>query len=523
VWAVTRGAVRVDAADRLDAVEQAMVWGLGRVVRLEQPQRWGGLVDLPGRLDEAAGRGLAAVVVGCGEDEIAVRPAGLFTRRLVPAPAPAGGDAGWRATGTVLVTGGTGALGARVARWAAARGAGHVLVLSRRGAAAEGAAGLGADLARAGARASVVACDVADREAVRAVLASIPADCPLTAVVHAAGVGLSAPVDSGTPEHWAEVVRAKVEGARLLDELAGCGSLRHFVLFSSAAGVWGSASQGAYAAANAYLDALCERRRGRGLPATSLAWGPWAGGGMADEDSRRWLRGRGVRALDPDLAITALEQAVAAGEGCLVLADVDWERFASVYASARPGPLLAELTAPAEGESPADTGLAARLAAMAEGERRRCLSDLVRDQAGAALGHESGSEVDAERAFRELGFDSVMAVELRNRLNQATGLRLPATLVFDHPTPAELAVYLRARLISEQADPDVEPDVEESEIRRALATLPLATLRRAGVLDALKKIIDPGGHTAVPVAGSVSIDDMDAASLLLLAKKNSVN
>jgi NAD(P)-dependent dehydrogenase (short-subunit alcohol dehydrogenase family)/acyl carrier protein len=524
VWAVTRGAVRVDPADRLDAVEQAMVWGLGRVVRLEQPRCWGGLVDLPARLDEAAGRWLAAVVAGCGEDEVAVRPSGLFACRLVPAPAPPpGGGAGWRASGTVLVTGGTGALGARVARWAASRGAGHVLVLSRRGAQAEGAAGLGADLARSGARVSLVACDVADREALRAVLASIPADCPLTTVVHTAGVGLPAPVESATPEHWEEVVRAKVDGARLLDDLARCDSLRHFVLFSSAAGVWGSGSQGAYAAANAYLDALCERRRSAGLPATSLAWGPWAGGGMTDEEARRWLDGRGVRALDPDLAIIAMEETVAAGESCLVLADVDWERFASVYVSSRPGRLLAELVAPAEPEAPADPGLAARLAGMTGGERRRCLSDLVREQVAAVLGHESGSEVDTGRAFRELGFDSLMAVELRNRLNQATGLRLPATLVFDHPTPTELAVYLGARLIPDQADSNVEPDAEESEIRRALATLPLATLRRAGVLDALKKITDPGGHTAVPVEGSVSIDEMDAASLLLLAKKNSVN
>ncbi|WP_143265341.1 type I polyketide synthase, partial [Amycolatopsis lexingtonensis] len=278
--------------------DQAGIWGLGRSAALEVPERWGGLVELPAELDERAAERLIAVLGG-DEDQVSIRASGVFGRRLVPAPA--GGAPNWRWRGTVLVTGGTGALGARVARWAAANGAERLVLTSRRGPDAPGAAELAAELTAAGTATTVEACDVADRDAVAALLARIP---DLRAVVHTAGVLDDGVLDTLTPERLARVEAAKVDGARHLDELTH--DLDAFVLFSGLAGTLGAAGQAGYAAANARLDALAETRRAAGRPALAVAWGPWAGGGMADDGVTARLGAAGLRPLDPDLALTAL-------------------------------------------------------------------------------------------------------------------------------------------------------------------------------------------------------------------------
>ncbi|QKV75037.1 type I polyketide synthase [Amycolatopsis sp. Hca4] len=338
----------------------------------------------------------------------------------------------------MLITGGTGALGSALARTLAARGVRHLLLLGRRGPDTPGAADLAAQLRALGAEPEIVACDVADRAA----LAEVLSGRAIGAVFHAAGHGRFTPITESSPEDFAEVVSAKVDGATHLDELLGAG-LEAFVLFSSIAGVWGSGHQGAYAAANAHLDALAEHRRARGESATSIAWGPWAGAGMgASEEGEELLRRRGLLPLDPGLGMRALLQAVELGETTVVVADVDWARFAPSYAAARSRPLMAELPEFDAGEGPGESGsaeLTERLAALPAPERRRVLLDVVRARAAAVLGHDGAEAIEPARPFKDLGFDSLTAVELRNALVAETGLALPSTLVFDHPTPADLA------------------------------------------------------------------------------------
>ncbi|MEO6082335.1 MAG: type I polyketide synthase, partial [Umezawaea sp.] len=307
LWTITRGAVGVDAAEPVRSPAQAAVWGFGRSAALEYPRRWAGLVDVEDGFDPR----LLTVLAGLdGEDQVAVRASGLVGRRLVrrSVDAPVGG---FTARDTVLVTGGTGGLGASVARWLARSGARHLVLTSRRGPAAPGAAELSAELAELGAQAEIVACDVADRDELAALLAGIPEERPLSGVVHTAGIGQSTPLELMGPDEFAEVMSAKVAGAVNLDALLGDRELDLFVLFGSIAGVWGSGGQSAYCAANAFLDALAQQRRGRGLVATSVAWGPWGEVGMATHDavSDDLIR-RGLKFLPPEVAIAELQRAV---------------------------------------------------------------------------------------------------------------------------------------------------------------------------------------------------------------------
>ncbi|WP_414081436.1 type I polyketide synthase, partial [Streptomyces asiaticus] len=475
LWVATRGAVSVGRSDGVVRPGQALVWGLGRVAALELPERWGGLVDLPESVDERAlgrlasvlaGAGAGAGAGGSGEDQVAVRASGVFGRRLVRAAGSrTSGDEGWRASGSVLVTGGTGALGAHVARWLVANGAEHVVLTSRRGLEAPGAVELRDELAASGARVTVAACDVADRDALAELLAGLPAELPLTAVVHAAGVLDDGVLDSLTPERFASVLRAKADAALHLDELTRDLDLSAFVLFSSITGSVGAAGQGNYAAANAYLDALAERRRAQGLPATSIAWGPWADSGMAGDDAmERRMRREGMPPMAPESAVAALRQALDLDDTAVTVADIDWEKFARTLTAVRPSPLIAALAAEAGpgAATGADTAkvvtdadsaspLGERLSGLPKAEQDRALLELVRAQVASVLGHGGAEAVEAGRAFKELGFDSLAAIELRNRLNAATGLRLAATLIYDYPNATALADHLRAELLGADA------------------------------------------------------------------------
>ncbi|EPH40675.1 putative Oleandomycin polyketide synthase, modules 5 and 6 [Streptomyces aurantiacus JA 4570] len=473
LWALTQGAVSTGRSDRLDHPVQAHLWGLGRTVALEHPDRWGGLVDVPRSYDTRAGARLAAILAAAAdpapegapagpgtEDQLAVRGSGVFVRRLLRGEATGAGltrHTRWTPRGTVLVTGGTGALGGHVARWLAREGAEHLVLTSRRGPDAPGAAELRAELEEHGARVTVAACDAADRQALARVLDGIPADAPLTAVVHTAGILDDGVVDGLTPERFDGVLRPKSPAATTLHELTRDLDLDAFVLYSSASGALGSAGQANYAAANAYLDALAEQRRADGLPATSIAWGTWDGAGLADTAVRSdRARRDGMPPMPPEPAVAALRDAVERGDAHVVVAAVDWDTFLPGFVAARPNPLFDALpevrrrTADSADGTPDTSGAATvtgpewirRLAPLPPAERDAALVTFVRSQAAAVLGHSAPDAVDPARAFRELGFDSLTAVELRNRVQAATGLRLPASLVFDYPNSAVLAAHL---------------------------------------------------------------------------------
>ncbi|MFE3329810.1 SDR family NAD(P)-dependent oxidoreductase [Streptomyces sp. NPDC059176] len=459
LWCATRGAVSVNRAEAVDRPVQAMAWGLGRIAAFEYPQRWGGLIDLPGELDDRAGRRLVALLArGDAEDQVALRASGVFTRRMLrslPADRPAG--EGWRPHGTVLVTGGTGALGGHLARWLARNGAEHLVLVSRRGPEAPGADALVEELAGLGARATVRACDVGDPAAVASLVGSLSSEQPLTAVVHTAGVLDDGVIDHLTPDRAATVWEPKAGAAFALHEATRHLDLSAFVLFSSMAGTLGGPGQGSYAAANACLDALALQRRAEGLPATSIAWGAWDGGGLVSEELGLRLRRDGVPPMDPELAVSALQTALDENEAFLVVADVDWCKSPARQVAAVSE--LPEVRASAGTDAGEATvrgdavPLVARLRELAPGERHPALLDEVRAAAAAVLGYDRPDALPADRAFRELGYDSLTAVELRNRLAEATGLRLPVTLVFDHPTATALTTFLYDGLFGTAPEP----------------------------------------------------------------------
>nr|WP_231406092.1 SDR family NAD(P)-dependent oxidoreductase [Streptomyces clavuligerus] len=299
LWCVTRGTAVLGAGERPGPVSHAAVAGLGRTAALEHPGRWGGLVDLPPDPDERALRRLCAVLTSVtDEDQVAVRSTGVHGRRLLPAPVrrdpPPGRGAGDTfGHGTVLITGGTGGVGAQVARWLAKGGTGHLLLVSRSGARAAGADELRTELRELGAAVTIAACDAADPDRLRDVIGALPGEQPLTAVVHAAGVLDDGTLDSLTPARTAACLRAKLTAAHALHEATAGHDLAAFVVFSSLMGVVGNAGQAGYTAANAALEAFVAGRRAEGLPGTAIAWGAWAAGeGMLREDVVRRLRDR---------------------------------------------------------------------------------------------------------------------------------------------------------------------------------------------------------------------------------------
>jgi acyl transferase domain-containing protein/NADPH:quinone reductase-like Zn-dependent oxidoreductase/acyl carrier protein len=367
--------------------------------------------------------------------------------------------------GTVLITGGTGGLGALLAKHLAVRhGVSDLLLVSRRGPAADGVDKLVADLAASGAAARVEACDVSDRDQLARLIESL--DRPLTAVIHAAGVLDDATVEALTPEQVERVMRPKVDAALNLHEQTSAQELSAFVLFSSAAAQFGNPGQANYAAANASLDALAHRRQVAGLPATSLAWGLWADAtgmtGDLDEADLARMERTGIGALSAELGLELFDRSLRSEAAHLVPVRLT---MSALRTQARDGVLPALLRGlvrtPARRTEPAGGSLSERLAGMAAADREQAVLELVQAQVAAVRGNASGTEIEPDRAFKELGFDSLAAVELRNRLARMTGLRLPATLVFEHPTPAEVARLLVKELGGAVADHASAPFDEE--------------------------------------------------------------
>ncbi|MEW2311544.1 SDR family NAD(P)-dependent oxidoreductase [Streptomyces sp. NPDC006864] len=439
--------------------------GLMRTAESEHPGRFQHVIT-----DGApADRALLAAALHDPRPRIELRGGQAWVTRLAKLPAPvrtAGAPDAFDPERTVLITGGTGALGARVARHlVTGRGARRLLLTSRRGGAKE----LVAELTALGADVRVAACDAADRDALAELLASIPDEHPLTAVVHAAGVVEDATLEALSPQSLSRVLRPKVEAAWNLHELTAGAELTDFVLFSSVAGLVGNPGQANYAAGNTFLDALAEHRRAEGLPAVSLAWGMWQGG-MADaleRADRARLARNGILPMPTDRAIEALDTALAGsgapqadGEAVIrpVLAPVELD----LAVLRNLGEALPELYRGLVGNgrrvrprtaAPAESTPVRQLTDLGPEEQLRLLLDLVREQVGIVLDHSDPRTIDVRRGLLDLGIDSLTAVELRNRLNTVTDLRLPSTLVFDHPTSLAVAEYLRGELVGEAVDP----------------------------------------------------------------------
>ena len=479
---VTRGAVGQAGHDVTDLAGSA-VWGLVRSAQSEAPGR---IVLVDTDTDELAAEGLAAVIVS-GEPQVVIRAGVVHVARLTRLPVPAApgsGAGGVASAGTVLVTGGTGGLGAVLARHLVTHHGVRSLVLaSRRGAAAPGASLLVSELGELGARVRIVACDVATRDGVAELLAAVPEQFPLTGVVHAAAVLDDGVIASLTPDRMDAVLAAKADAAWYLHEATSRLDLGMFVLYSSAAGVLGNAGQGNYAAANVFLDGLAEHRRASGLAATSIAWGFWASntgmtGHLADTDTARLGR-VGLSPISTEQGLAMFDTAIAQDRAAVVAAPLD---HVVLDAQVRAGtliPLLRGLVSSARRRSALELSrdreavLRERISVLADAERLPMLLGVVRDQMAVVLGHDGRDAIDPARNFRELGFDSLAAVEARNRLNTITGLRLPATLIFDHPTPVTLARHILHELLGSHGETVAAP-MRPSDAARESTDLPAA-------------------------------------------------
>ncbi|MET9418683.1 type I polyketide synthase, partial [Streptomyces klenkii] len=451
---VTRGAVSGDD------LAGAAVWGLVRSAQSESPGRFV-LVDLDGDADVS----VLPRALACDEPQLLVRDGEVLAARLGRVQGRDAADAVWDTAGTVLITGGTGGLGRVVARHLVVEhGVRSLLLVSRSGPVAEGAEEFAAEL---GADVRVEACDVADRAAVEELVSRHR----ISAVVHTAGILDDGVIGSLTGDRLSAVLRPKVDAAWNLHEATRDLNLSAFVVFSSVAGTFGSAGQANYAAGNAFLDALARHRRAQGLPAVSLAWGPWAQdsgmtGTLSEADVQRIARS-GMPSLSTREGMTLFDAALGTAEPALLPVRLD---LAALRAQGEPLPLLRGLIrtrvrrTSASGSATA-SGLVQRLAGLAEGERRAVLLDLVRDRVTMVLGHASPQTIDPARAFRDLGFDSLTAIELRNGLGKATGLRLSATAVFDYPTAEALAGHLLDELFGTDAE------VETASLMSALPSL----------------------------------------------------
>jgi len=445
----------------------APVAGLVRAAAAEHPGRFA-LVDAPGTAtDDELGQALTVA-----EPIIAVRDGEVLVPRLTRALAT---TAPATPAGTVLVTGATGTLGAALARHLVASGVRDLLLISRSGPAATGAAELVAELTEAGATVRLEACDAADRTALEALLS----DVELTAVFHTAGVISDGLLTSITDESLDTVLAPKVDAAVNLHELTANHPVTEFVLFSSAAATFGSAGQGAYGVANAFLDALAAHRRAAGLPGVAMAWGLWAErSGMtahlAEADRERMSRG-GVAALSTVEGMALMDAARVAGPAALVTAKLDL----APQAGGEIQPLLRSLVKPVAVEQ-AEQNIVDRLAGLSTQEAKEILLDLVVSRAAAILGHPDTAAVETNRKFLELGFDSLTALELRNRLTAATGLKLPTNMIFDHPSPEALANYLHSQIGG------TAPTTRREEFDGPLATLYWQACLRAQSQDGLE-------------------------------------
>ncbi|MEU1329133.1 type I polyketide synthase [Streptomyces sp. NPDC005865] len=562
LWCATRGAVSCGDADPVVSPAQAPIWGLGRVAALEHPELWGGLVDLPGDPEALdAGTLYAVLSGGGGEDQVALRRGGVLGRRLVP-DAATGADATdstsptdsagsrWQPHGAVLVTGGVGHLADQVVRWLAASGAEHVVLLDTDPEASPRDDELADEVARHGSRLTVLTGGPAEgRAAVTRALAELPG-LSIRTVIHTSLPGRLAPLAEVTPEELVAMASSAVELGELGGAVPGSGhaptavgapdfgadtqadadadlsTVETILYFSSVAATLGSREHAAYAAANAYLDALSQRQDTDGPRTVAVGWGIWDLPDDGEEPAREAAalsRRQGLPPLEPQLALGALHAVLDGGKGHTLVTDIEWERFAPLFTLARPTRLLdgvPEAVRILDASSDSGEGaekaaekaaeLRRELAALPVPQRTGALLDVVRKQVAAVLRYEPGQEVEPEKAFKDLGFDSLVVVELRNRLRAATGLRLPATMVYDYPTPRALAEHLLDRILPDGGAGELPVAAHLDDLELALDGLAVDDPRRKGLIRRLQTLLwkrQPDTTGAVAPADGDTPDD----------------
>jgi len=509
---VTHGAVRACEADSPDPA-LAAAWGLLRSAQAEHPDRIV-LIDSDGV--EASEAVLNKALTAEEEPQLALRDGAVLAPRAVRAEVvpPAGLEAaGFEPGRTVLITGGTGALGSSVARHLAAGGVRHLLLVSRGGLEAPGARELDEELKRLGAESSIVSCDISKRVELEALLASIPQDSPLGAVVHTAGVLADATIEGQSPETIESVFAPKAGAAWYLHDLTAKLDLSSFVLYSSAAGALGSPGQGNYAAANAFLDALAQRRCAEGLPATSIAWGLWQGSrgmmaGLRESDLAR-ARRAGLVALSEERGLELFMEALVSPDPAPLAIEFDRGALRNLAAAGALPPALRGLVRVPRRSRTDGTALAKRLASAPEAERETLVLELVRTEVAGVLGHGSPQRVDPERAFQEMGFDSLAAVELRNRLGLVTGEQLAATVVFDYPNASSLARHLLAELAGGEGVP---AELELTQLGQALAGLGATDPSRPRIAARLRALAADLESDASAGTGNLDSERLRSAS-----------
>jgi NADP-dependent 3-hydroxy acid dehydrogenase YdfG len=545
---ITRGAVPTRDEEDVPDLAAAAVWGLVRSAQSEHPGRFV-LVDLDG--EQASWTGLPAALT-YDEPQLAAREGAFSAFRLarvvrtaradrqrggsrdVGLPITAQGAVAPSTTdsqtatfdphGTVLITGGTGGLGRLLTKHlAAVHGVRNLVLASRRGPGIEGVSALQAEITALGAELQIVSCDVADRAQLQALLASVSQERPLRAIVHAAAVLDDGVIGSLTHDQLDRVLAPKLDAAWHLHELTKDLDLSAFVLFSSAAGAFGNPGQGNYAAANVFLDGLAAHRRARGLAGISLAWGRWqqvrgvSTDDMGELDQSRIARS-GFAALSDEEGLELFDTALQLNRALALPVKLD---AAALRTLATVGGLpallrgLVRVASTRDSDERADESLALRLRALPAHERGDAALAIVREQVATVLGHSHPHAIDPEHAFKDLGFDSLTAVELRNRLVGITGLTIPVTIIFDHPTTAALAEHLLHEALPEiEQAGDLDP--EEAAIRRMLATIPLTHLREAGIMDVLLALAGAGDGDSIPEERDTAelIDALDVEGLM---------
>lgn len=499
LWVVTQGAALTPTAVGLS---QSPLWGLGKVIGLEHPELWGGLIDVDG--EGSSPTALVNHLLGDShEDQLVLKESQRYVPRLVEASLPTAHSLDVKTDGTYLITGGLGVLGLNLARWLVQQGARHLALLGRRAPAAEATAVI-EQLRQSGANILTLQADVTVAGELRLALTQLETSLPpLRGVVHAAGAVDYRLLKESTAQDMERVLAPKVAGGWLLHQLTQDMELDFFVLFSSIASVWGGKGQAAYGAANQFLDALAQYRQQHGLPALSINWGPWAGGGMAVPDFADWMARLGIQPMAPEAATAVLDRVLTTGWPQTTVLDVDWARFRRLFELRQESPLFAQLPG-----NPADTPttrvelgrprLVDTLETTPETQRLEVLMSHLQQELAGVLGL-TGKLSDRHQGFFEMGMDSLMAVELKNRLEVDLGCSLPGTLVFEAPTLQDLGRYLAYQVLEWPEAAAENPSGSEPEADTAAAMEAVAQLSEeevaASISDRLSRLENLiGGH-----------------------------